>query len=318
MNEKIAVVYWCDTTGHAARSIPIATELEKRGYDVEMAGGGFGEVFANLNGFELPDLTDLTVAPDGGGSLVLHTLRHTIPRGVKRLKDLFGWLDEEDPDKVVTDDILCVFACAVTGRKFYRIENWNPKMYSFPLKQLYGFYDWFTLRYGEKIVMTSLWPEEDAPEGRARAGPLAQVGDEEVEPYDVLLMPGSWENEFDDIRKRLEDQGYDTKMVGADDWETKAAMTPQTSAASVVLCSGFSSIADSVVGGTHTVVWPNLFLQKGIARGIEDRDIEGIETVWSYDEAVEALERCLESPGETPDFESGAPEFVDHVTGQDS
>jgi hypothetical protein len=102
-------------------------------------------------------------------------------------------------------------------------------------------------------------------------------------------------------------------MVGADDWETKASMTPYTGAAEVTLCCGFSSVADSVVGGAHCIFYPHLNLQHGIARGIEKRDLEGIETVSSREEALEALERCLEEGFEKPEYENGAPAFVDAI-----
>ena len=315
MGKKIALVYWPDTTGHAARSIPIAQEIEDRGHELIMAGGGFGEKFLNMNGFELEDMPEFEIFPDSG-SLVLHTLTDTVPQWIKRFAAMYSWLKEEEPDKVVTDDMLCLLAASIQGIEYYRIENWKPEMFSFPLSSLYRIYDRFTLTFGEKIILTSLWPEEEAEKGYERVGPLAQEGDGEVEPYDVLLMPGTFGEEFQEMREKLEAEGYSTEMVGADDWETEACMTPKTSAAKCTVCTGFSSIADSVVGSTHCIMYPHLFLQDGIARGIEQRDIKGLETVYSSEEALESVRNCLENSCNEPEYENGAEAFVDIVEGE--
>lgn len=312
MSEKIALVYWPDTTGHAARSVPIAQEIERRGHELVIGGGGFGQKFLELNGFEPKDMENFEVFPDSG-SLILHTLSDTFPSWAKRFGSLISWLREEEPDKVVTDDIFCLIGATLLGIDYYRIENWEPEMFDFPISSLYKVYDKFTITFGDKIVLTSLWPEEEAGKGRERVGPLAQEGEEDVEPYDVLLMPGSFGEEFGRIREKLEQKGFQTEMVGADDWELKASMTPYTEAADCILCTGFSSIADSVVGGTHCIVYPHLFLQKGIARGISNRDLNGIETVYSSEEAYNSLLNCLENSCEEPDYENGAKAFVDVV-----
>lgn len=313
--DKIALVYWPDTTGHAARSVPLAKEIDRRGHDLILAGGGFGETFFEMNGFELKDTTDFEIFPESDSTfrLVTHTLTDTVPRMARRFSEFFSWFREEEPDTVVTDDMMCLLAASVLRIDYYRIENWQPSMFSFPISFLYTVYDKFTLLTGGEIVLTSLWPEEDAPKGYHRVGPLAQEGEGEVEEYDVLLMPGSFGEEFGEIREDLEQEGYDTEMVGADDWETKAVMTPHTEAASCVLCTGFSSIADATVGGTHCIVYPHLFLQRGLTRGIEERDLKGLEVVRSSDEARERIQNCLENKCETPEYENGVKEFVDIV-----
>ncbi|PSH00381.1 MAG: hypothetical protein BRC30_03820 [Nanohaloarchaea archaeon SW_7_46_7] len=122
--------------------------------------------------------------------------------------------------------------------------------------------------------------------------------------------------EFQEMREKLEAEGYSTEMVGADDWETEACMTPKTSAAKCTVCTGFSSIADSVVGSTHCIMYPHLFLQDGIARGIEQRDIRGLETVYSSEEALESIRNCLENSCDEPEYENGAEAFVDIVEGE--
>jgi hypothetical protein len=313
--DKIALVYWPDTTGHAARSIPIAKEVESRGHDLIMAGGGFGSRFVEMNGFELQGFAEFEMLPDSKSKLGLikHTLADTLPKALKRFRQLFGWLRREKPDKVVTDDMLCLICAFVLRIEVYRIENWTPQMFGFPLSSLYSLYDRLTLTFGDKIVLTSLWPWEEAREGVERSGPLAQEGSEQVDQYDVLLMPGSFGEEFGEIRSELEENGYKVKMVGADDWDTKASMTPQTKAAECTVCCGFSSIADSVVGGTHCIVYPHLFLQQGIARSIEERDLNGLEVAHTKDEVLKAAKRCVDSSCAQPDYENGAEEFVNAI-----
>ena len=313
----VGIVYWCDGAGHAARAIPVAKEFEARGCDVAMAGGGQGKRFVELNGFKHPDLTTVAVKGDSPLDFLRHTLFDLLPNSVRRYREINQWLDETEPDILVTDDLFAGIAAARRGIEFYRIDHLTPGL----LGPVWGPPQWFyhavSLQFAEEIIVTSLWPDDPDPDGITRVGPLAQEGDadDEVDSYDVLLNPGTHGEDFDEIRSRLTDAGYDVRTVGDDDWETKPTMTPYTAAADVVVCTGFSSIADTVVAGTPCVIFPFLPFQKALADRADDKDIEGVSKADSVDVVIEQVEHYCASD-EQPRYENGAEAFVDAVLGE--
>lgn len=315
LQEKVALCYWCTGTGHAARMIPVAKEFESRGLDVSVAGGGNGRKFVEMNGFEHPGLTEV---PDPAEFSVLEFLPRVfdslIPSALRRTYEIHGWLKEEQPEKLVTDDVFAMISASLQGIEFYRIDHLTPEILQSRWSIIQRFYNSLSMIFGEEIIVTSLWKEEKGGKNITRVDPLAQEGEDEVKSYDVLLSPGQWGGqEFKEIDTRLAEKGYEVRTVGDDSWETKPSMTPYTEAAEVVLCTGFSSIADTVVAGTPCIVYPFLPFQKAIAKGIEDRNLKGIETADSVEGAVKAVERCLEGSCENPEYENGAPELVDTV-----
>ena len=90
-------------------------------------------------------------------------------------------------------------------------------------------------------------------------------------------------------------------------------MTPYTEKADVVICTGFSSIADTVVAGTKCIVFPFLPFQKAIANEIDERNLQGLYGAYIPDEVVETALECVEEEGNNPEYENGAEEFVDEV-----
>jgi UDP-N-acetylglucosamine:LPS N-acetylglucosamine transferase len=314
MTEKVAIVYWCDGAGHAARSIPVARELESRGVEVSMAGGGQGQKFVEMNGFEHPDLTTVAVKGSTPLSFAKHTVFDLIPSSVRRMRELHQWLKDEDPDKLVTDDVFAGLAAAAQGIEFYRIDHLTPDLLDLQWAIPLTIYNEISLAFAEQIIVTSLWADEPDPDGITRVGPLAQEGEAtgDIEPYDVLLNPGTHGENFDEIRRRLEADGLEVRTVGDDEWETKPTMTPYTAAADVVICTGFSSIADTVVAGTPCVIYPFLPFQEAIARRAEDKNIQGVARASTVTEVIEKTRQYRDS-GERPEHENGAPAFVDIV-----
>ncbi|SEP01838.1 UDP:flavonoid glycosyltransferase YjiC, YdhE family [Halorientalis persicus] len=314
MTEKVAIVYWCDGAGHAARSIPVANELQSRGVEVAMAGGGKGKKFVEINGYDHPDLTTVTVE----GSTPLEFLEHTafdlIPSAARRMREVYQWLKEEDPDKLVTDDVFAGLAAAKLGIEFYRIDHLTEDLLDPVWRGPLKIYNEISLQFAEGIIVTSLWADEPDPEGITRVGPLAQDGEveEEVEPFDVLINPGTHGENFDEIRERLEADGLDVRSVTDDDWDITPAMTPYTGAADVVVCTGFSSIADTVVAGTPCVIYPFLPFQEALAEEAERKNIDGIAHATDVTEVVESVRRFRDSE-ESPEYENGAPAFADIV-----
>ncbi len=316
MNKKVCLIHWCTGTGHAARIIPVAKELESRNVQVSVAGGGFGSKFLEMNGFQEPGFEEVPdVAKYSKLELVPKLLTEFIPSAFRRTVQSYNWIKEEDPDEIVTDDIFAMIASVVNRRTFYRIDHLTPDIlplkWSIPQK----LYNVISMVFGEKIIVTTVWPEETKDNQIEIVGPLGQEGEAgEVEDYDVLVIPGSWGgNQFDEISRRLEEKGYDIKVVGGENWETKASMTPHMAAADCVICTGYSSIADAAVAGTTCVVYPFLPFQKAIVDEIEERNIEGIKTANSVDDVLNVAEKCVETDCSKPEFENGSKEFVDVV-----
>ena len=312
MIEKVGIVYWCDGAGHAARSIPVAKEFEARGCEVAIGGGGQGEPFVDMNGFDQPELTKVAVKGSTPLSFLRHTLFDLIPSAGRRYRELDEWLAAEDPDVLVTDDIFAAIVAIRQGIDFYRIDHLTTELFGPVWGTPLSIYNDLSLRFGEGIVVSSLWADQPDPPGITRVGPLAQEGDGEVEPYDVLLNPGTHGENFAAIREALDANGYDVRTVGDDEWETKPAMTPYTEAAEVVVCTGFSSIADTVVAGTPCVIYPFLPFQEALADRAEALDIEGVSKAASVTEVLDQVEGYCRSDA-TPDYDNGAPAFVDAV-----
>ncbi len=318
MPEKIAIIYWVEGAGHAARAIPVANELRDRGHDVLMAGNGPGQRFVELNGFESPELAEINFSdnirdPDVGKIEFLREFfTGDIPSLFRRYRQIKQLLNQEEPDKLVTDDLFAALAAIRSDTELYRIDHVMPEYFTGITRLSSKVYNYLSLVFGEKIFITSLW-DIDERDGYIGVGPLAQEGEGEVEEFDVLLIPGSWSDCFDELKEKLEDKGLDVRMVGDDDWETKPAMTPYTGAADCVICTGYSSIADSVVAGTPCVVYPFMPIQKSIAAAIDEHEPEGVKTVDSVEGAVEAAREFVDS-GIRVDYENGAPEFADRLT----
>ncbi|MFB6115994.1 MAG: glycosyltransferase [Candidatus Nanosalina sp.] len=316
MSDKIGIIYWCFGAGHTARIIPLAKELRSRGVDVSVAGGGAGKDFVEMNGFEQPGLTEISVDTNSHLRMVRDMIFDALPSTVKRTRDINSWMKREKPDKLVTDDPLAVFVAAVQGVDVYRVEHLEPDILGpFWGTALSLWNSVFKMIGGEKVVVTCLWPEEEnSSDLREYVGPLAQEGDDNeknIDSYDVLLSPGTFGEDFEEIREKLEEKDLDVRTVGDDDWETTKTMAPYTEAADCVVCAGFSSIADAVVPGTPTVIYPFIPGQKAIAGKVDDKEIKGIETAYSTEQAVKSALSISKSNTESPDYENGASKFAD-------
>lgn len=314
-NEKVGFIYWCDGAGHAARCIPVLKELESRGKNVVVGGGGPGEIFVDMNGFDQPDFTQVTVEGDGVLDFLHHTFLDLIPSALRRFMEVYGWLRREKPEKLVTDDLFAAISASIQGIEFYRIDHLTTDMFGpvwgIPLK----IYNEVSLIFAEQILVTSLWKDDEDPKGITRVDPLAQEGesDESIEEYDILINPGTHGKNFGEIKDRLRENDLNVREVGEDDWETKKSMTPYTEKADVVICTGFSSIADTVVAGTKCIIYPFLPFQKAIADEVDERKIQGIETARNPDQTVETALECVGEDEGDPEYENGAGEFVDEI-----
>jgi hypothetical protein len=312
---KIAIVYWCQGAGHAARSIPVAKEFESRGHEVMIDGGGPGQKFVEMNGYEDKgyNFEDIPVISKSPLDIIVRGLTEVIPSALKRFRTVVKFLREEDPDNLETDCPVTIFAATLLNREFYAINHLRASYFNLLGRPGAELLERLTLFGGEDLFLTCLWSDEESREGVVKVEPLAQEGEGEVEEYDVLLSPGSFGEGFQNLRDRLADQGLEVRTVGDENWETEESMTPYTKAADCVVCTGFSSIADAVVPGTRCVAYPHLHMQELLTKQIDKRDFNGVRTAYSLDEAVEKVSSAISQDFEAPEFENGAAEVVDCV-----
>ena len=313
---KVAIIYWCQGAGHATRSISVAREFEDRGHEVMMDGGGPGQRFAEMNGYGMDEYSfeEVPVINKSITSVLWRGLTEVVPSAFRRLRSVLSFLKQEEPDVLITDCPVTIFAAALKGQKFYAVNHLRPKYFNLPGRPGAELLEKFTLLEGEKLFLTCLWRDEETEGDIVGVDPLAQEGDgESVEQYDVLLIPGTFGDKFEELGSMLAEHGLEVKIVGGDDWETKKSMTPYTEAADCVVCAGFSSIADAVVPGTPTVVFPKLHMQELLARQIDEKGVKGVETAYSVEEAYEQVQRVLDGKVPAPEFENGSSRVVDVV-----
>ncbi|MFB6070996.1 MAG: glycosyltransferase [Halanaeroarchaeum sp.] len=313
MDAVFALAHAPEGAGNATRTLAVAEALEDRGATVELAGGGPGAEFLAMNGYDEYEPTDLDFIDrrEGDGGSVFAGLAHAAPRVVARFRDFYGWLDRTDPDVLLTDDPFAALPALVQGVPFFRIDHSSVACYDQPFERLaYRVFNRVSLELGEGFFYTSVH-ENPYPtrEGLRPVGPIAHEPSdpETVEDFDALVVPGTYSTGFEDVAARLEDEGLDVTLVGGDDWEAVPSMTPYSAAADVVVCTGFSSIAEAVVSGTPAVVYPFIDCQEGIAAAIEEAGVPGVEVVDSVEEAVAAAT----DPPDPPDFDNGADEVAD-------
>lgn len=312
MPSKIAVTHAPEGAGNAIRMLAVAKELRERGHEVKMAGGGPGKMFVEMNGFEEFEPEDINFIEEREKGSTIRGMAETVPAFLKRFIDFYKWIKKEQPDILVTDDPLAMIAARVQGIRFVRIEHATSDMIEKNLeKNAHRIANYLSIKMGEEFYHTCLWPDEEPEADLKRVNPLVVEPSEEEETgsFDVLVVPGTYSEGFDEIIEELKEEGLNVKVVGGDSWEAVPAMLPFMDEADAVLCTGFSSISESVVAGTKCVVYPFIDAQKGVAREIEERNIEGIDIVRSNRDAVEALTEDLESP----DFQNGATEVADDI-----
>ena len=318
MNRPIALVHGPEGVGNATRMLAIAEALEARGAEVTIAGGGPGTMFLELNGYEEyePTTLDFISKREGDDPSLLDALTHAAPRVLDRFRDLYAWLRIEEPSVLLTDDPFAALPAMLLGIPWFRIDHSSVDSYDDVFERTaFRLFNGFSLRASEGFFFTSV--HEDPYPTKANlipVGPIAHEpadleSDESVEPFDALVIPSTYATGLDEIVSRLREAGRDVTVVGEEDWEPVPSMLPYHRAADVVLCGGFSAIAEAVVAGTPCVVYPFIDEQRGIAEAIEARGVEGIEVVHSAEAAVEAM---LDPP-KAPDFENGAGTVAEHI-----
>jgi hypothetical protein len=311
----VAVVHYPEGAGHATRMLAVARELEARGATVELAGGGPGERFAELLGYDeyVPTAVDFIGDYQGDDGSLLDVLTGSIPDAVRRVRDVARWLRRVGADCVVTDDTFASMAAVLARVPQFVCTHNTP-----------GYYDDLAERAGAKLLTRqqvlasrsflypAVWPALSGdPRGVERVPPLALDVplDGDVPEVDVLVSPSTYSEDLDEVASRLRECGRDVTVVGGDGWSTVTSMLPVLGEANAVVCPGYSTVMEAAVAGTPCVVYPFTSEQRGVARFVERGGEPGFAVAESPDEAVEAVER---PPGE-PNFENGAPVVAERV-----
>ncbi len=305
--EPVALAHSPEGAGNATRMLAVAAELDTAGIDVVLAGGGPGTDFLRTNGYSAfePATVEFT-GPRRNGS-VLRTLAGAAAPAAARLRDFYTWLGDHDPVVLVTDDPFAVAAARARGVPFFRLDHSSVDCYdALAERTAFRLFNGYSLRVGEGFFHTRLWDASLPPRAeRLRpVDPIAFQPDDAppVDPFDVLVVPGTFSTGFSHVVDRLRADGHDVVLVGGPEWETVPAMTPYAGAANVVLCTGFSSIAEAVVAGTPVVVRPSIDCQRGIADGIDRYGVRGVVTAESTADVVSHVA----DPPPTPEFDNGA------------
>ena len=314
MDATVAVVHYPEGAGHATRMLAVARELEARGATVELAGGGPGEHFVDLLGYDeyVPTVVDFIGDYQGDGSL-LDVLTGSIPDAVRRVRDVARWLRRVDADCVVTDDMFASMAAVLARVPQFVCTHNTP-----------GYYDDLAERAGAKLLTRqqvaasraffypAVWPElAGDPRDVERVPPLALDVplDGDVPEVDVLISPSTYSDDLDAVAARLRDRGRDVTVVGGDGWTTVRSMLPVLREANAVVCPGYSTVMEAAVAGTPCVIYPFTSEQRGVARFVEAGGKPGFAVAETPDEAV----RAVENPPTAPDFENGAPVVAERV-----
>ncbi|GAA0646761.1 glycosyltransferase [Salarchaeum japonicum] len=307
----VAVAHYPEGAGHATRMLAVTRELEARGARVSLAGGGPGERFADLLGYDeyVPTRVDFIGDYQDGGGLA-DVLTGSLPDSARRVRDFYRWLRRENPDALVTDDMFAAMAAPMARVPLYVCTHNAPGLYDDTVERAGA---WALTAYqvaaARDFLFPAVWPPGDAdPMGVSRIPPLALDADAPVvgDP-DVVMVPSTYSDELDAAADGLRENGRRVTVVGGDGWEPVASMLPTLRAANLVVCPGYSTVMEAAVAGTPTLIYPFTSEQRGVAR-LAAR-ATGFRTVTSSGEVVAAAA----DPPDPPAFENGAGVVADAV-----
>ena len=299
----------------------IARSLEERGATVALAGGGPGQKFYQPNGYVVTEIPSVDYVRDFQGASgpalgLVRILNNSLPGTATRIEKLIQWLEEEDPDAVVTDDMFAALAATWVGVPLYVLTHNGSGLYRGSIVRLTT--RWLTVAQriaAERFFYPTVWPPHGSdPPGVSRVPPVAlrQRNDmDEYGPEDpgVVLVPSTYSTGFGALADRLQDAGYTTTHVGRHDWDPVPAMLPIFRRAEVVVCAGYSTIMEASVAGTPCIIWPATNEQTGVATRLQN--LEGYEIVESAEEVLDALR----SPMGRPDYPNGDRVVAERVLG---
>ncbi|ADQ66419.1 hypothetical protein C499_01645 [Halogeometricum borinquense DSM 11551] len=310
MPSNIAIIHYCEGAGHATRMLAIARALESAGCEIQIAGGGAGARFVDLNGYDAFEPTTVDYIGDYQDGTVTDLLAGSIPDTTRRISEIVEWLRKTDPDAVVTDDMFAVMAAVRVGIPQYVVKHDMPSIYEDRTERLGAqFHCSLQLSVSREFFYPAVWePKPDDPDQAVHVPPIALDGSDDGVPadIDVVVVPSHYSN-LESVGERLTDRGLSVVNVGSEGWEAVPSLLPYLRAADAVVCSGYSTVMDAAVAGTHCVVYPATDEQSGVASRL--RDLRGFSVVGDEDAAVAAAQASMESPS----YKNGATVVADRV-----
>ncbi|MFC4448548.1 hypothetical protein [Halorussus aquaticus] len=313
MPPTIAVAHYPEGAGHATRMLAIANAIRDSGAEVLMAGGGAGTEFVSLNGYDEFEPTTVDYIDTYQDGSLGKVLTQSVPASARRVVEYVDWLDETDPDALVTDDMFAAMAASRTDVPLYVLKHDVPGLYRDPVERSGArFHTAFQSAVTREFFYPAVWPPADIdPDGATRIPPVSLEGDGRVrDAADVVLVP-SYYSDFDGVAARLERRGHDVLNVGGDDWEPVASLLPHIRDADVVVCSGYSTIMDAAVAGTPCVVAPETDEQEAVAEQLSRGDVEGFTVA---EDTLDVLDAVESPPAATPS-DNGADVVAETVVG---
>jgi len=315
----VALAHYPEGAGHATRVMAVARALERRGATVSLAGGGPGRRFYDLNGYDPAEPTcvdyvgDFQSPGDAAGGL-RRVLTNSLPDSLRRVREFADWLTEADADALLTDDMFAAAAAVRTRTPLYVLTHNGAGLYRDPVVRLAT----RSITVGQRAAARrffypTVWPPSaDDPAGVSRVPPVALeppagAADAAVPDRDVVVVPSTYTDGFDDLAADLRETGRSVAHVGDDDWTALPALLPALRAADVVVCAGYSTVMEAAVAGTPCVVVPATNEQRGVARRLAD--VEGFRSVPDRAAAVEAVA----DPPPAPEFENGVAAVAERV-----
>ncbi len=324
VSAHVAVVHYPEGAGHATRMMAVARELDRRGATVALAGGGDGRRLYEPNGYAAyePPRVNYVEEYQRAGPVrgVARVLTSSVPTSARRVRAIRDWLREEAPDAVVTDDMFAVAAAATTDRPVYAVSHDAGSLYGDPVVgAVTRAVNAGLGRVAERFFCPAVWPPdgEDIP-GASRVPPVAlepPEGATDVGPEDpgVVVVPSAYSVGFDDLADRLRAAGHRVTLVGGDDWTVLPSLVPTLRRAETVVCSGYSTVMEAAVAGTHCVVCPATNEQRGVARRL--LDLEGFTVARGPDEVETAVAADRPAPEYTNGVHAVAARVLDDVVG---
>ncbi|MFB6115993.1 MAG: glycosyltransferase [Candidatus Nanosalina sp.] len=250
------------------RMISIVERLESKNYEVKVAGGGPGEKFLRERGRSPFSPTTTDTRRNLEKNLFSAAL-YQLTDPLSRIKELEEWIALEDPEVILTDDPPAIIAARKQSKDFYYLNHGSKSILG---NRLEGWLNWVAnkliVRAAEEFFYPSVWDDEE-PKGAEVVGPLAPEGNEEVEGFDILIVPSEFDSgqDWESIKENLDE--YGVRLVGGDDWDIKESLQPYIREADVVVCSGYSTIMEAAVAGTSCIIAPATSEQRGIAEVLD-------------------------------------------------
>jgi hypothetical protein len=253
---QVAVAYYPEGTGHATRMLAIADEPAARGAHVSLAGGGAGQRFVELNGYDTFQPTAVDYTDTYQDESIRDVFTRSLLATAARLSEYVRWLREESPGVLVIDDMFAAMAARRVGGPQCVLKHDLPGLYDDRIERASaGFHTRFQLAATRSFFRLTAWPATGGePDGVTRVPPVALEGDADgrtaatARDPDVVVFPSAY-SDLSRVATHLDRQGFDTLDVGSDAWDPVPSLLPYLRAADPVVCSGYSAVMDAAVAG---------------------------------------------------------------------